>query len=268
MPTMARSLERVPGLNCPVTADTVDMSREMHVAMIPEHSRMRFNHKYRHDLLPKNTDRPSPETHLPSLARILVTYNVHEKYGFHKPHRHLDELGENRIFLGTTLTEPLLCRWTRAQHIDDIDLNEIHAHILVFYQGRLVPYEYHKGLHTGNMPKECLDELLQYFEKHSLGFEFGLQALLPEFAGRLMSEIDLGNQTLSVEAKYLNCLEPGNTTGWIVSPQGCTAGETHGTNPDGSHLTVNKGAPLPDDLSLTCKFLIEQDLVHSDCLTA
>ncbi|EXA31104.1 hypothetical protein FOQG_15720 [Fusarium oxysporum f. sp. raphani 54005] len=250
MPTMASSTERVPGLNCPVTADTVDKSREIH------------------DLLPKDTDRPSPETHLPSLTKILVTYNVHEKYGFHKPHRHLDELGENRILLGTTLTEPLLCRWTRAQHIDDIDLNEIHAHILVFYQGKLVPYEYHKGLHTGNIPKECLDELLQYFEKHSLCFEFALQALLPEFTGRLMSEIDLGNQTLMLEAKYLNCLKPGNTTGWIVSPQGCTVGETHGTAPDGTHVTVNKGAPLPDDLSGICKLLIEQDLVHSHCLTA
>jgi hypothetical protein len=188
-------------------------------------------------------------------------------YGFHKPHRHLDELGENRIFLGTTLTEPL-CRWTRAQHINDVDLNEIHAHLLVFYEGKLIPYEYHQGSHTGNMPKECLDELLQYFEKHSLCFDFALQALLPEFTGRLMSEIDLGNQTLMLEAKYLKGLKRGNITAWIVSPQGCTAGETHGRTPEGDHVIFNAGAPLPDDVRGICKILIQRDLVHSHCLTA
>ncbi|KAF5657489.1 hypothetical protein FHETE_10408 [Fusarium heterosporum] len=111
---MANSKERVPGLNCPVTADTVNKSRKIH------------------DLLSKNTDRPPSEAHLSNLKNILVNYNVHDKYGFHKPHRHLDGLGENRIFIGTTLTKPL-CRLTRAQHIDDVDLDDIHAHLLVFY---------------------------------------------------------------------------------------------------------------------------------------
>ncbi|KPA37994.1 hypothetical protein FLAG1_09181 [Fusarium langsethiae] len=247
MPFTTSSTQRVPGLNCHVTADAVRRSRELY------------------NLLTEDTNRPSIQDHLQNLQHIFVSHGVDRKLGIHLKHGHF-QLSENQILLGTTSTKPL-CRWARKRHIDDADLNNIHGHIFVVQDGELHPYEYHDGRYTESIPTEFLDAFIKYTTDHSLCSEVALQILLPEFQNRCFSEIPFEDQTVMLETEHLNGLRPGNVTGWTFSPVGCTAGETHAETGNG-HEKYNVGAPLPNDVRVVCGILIDRGLLHPSCLAA
>ncbi|KAJ9412382.1 hypothetical protein FOXG_19466 [Fusarium oxysporum f. sp. lycopersici 4287] len=248
MSTMASITRQVPGLNCPVTADTFCKSRKIY------------------NCNTEDTSRTSIEAHLPNLQKIFVNHKVYKKFAIHSRHGHF-KLDEDRILLGTTSTAPL-CRWTQQRSIDDVDPGNIHGHIFVVHDGELIPYEYHEGCYKENIPERFLDDFIKYILINSLCSEVALQVLLPEFQDQLMSEIAFEDQTIMVDAEYLNGLEPGNTTCWIFSPRGYTAGETHAMNPSGRHEKYNVGAPLPDGVKGVCRTLVDRNLLRPNCLTA
>ncbi|OAQ58150.1 hypothetical protein VFPPC_11602 [Pochonia chlamydosporia 170] len=163
------------------------------------------------------------------LCAIIAKYNAQNHFRLRLLHRHTT-IPEGQILLGTSITEPSGF-WTRPTPISDIDLQNIHAHIISVdatsrtsgderINSLLFPSEFREGplVSVGNIDGNFFTEFTDCLWAKGLGNTFGLEAIQDQVGKMIEFSFDIGSLLLNeeeVKAEVRAQLE-SRETGWAV----------------------------------------------------
>lgn len=202
-----------------------------------------------HNQFPPDTEFPQIEqlsAAFKELCAIIAKYNAQRHFRLRLLHRHTT-IPEGQILLGTGITGPSGF-WTRPTPISDIDLRNIHPHIISVdttgcvtggdkMHGLLFPSEFREGPsdNLGDVESDFFREFSNFLMANGLGDVFGLEVVRGQLGKMIEFSFDIGSLLLGEDEVNSSVTDESSghfklqETGWTVTVEDgtvCKTGET------------------------------------------
>lgn len=186
------------------------------------------------------------------LCAMIAKYNAQNHFRLRLLHRHTT-IPEGQILLGTSITEPFGF-WTRPTPISDVDLQNIHPHIISVdaistpnedgsRKGQLVPSEFREGPPAcdWSLESDFLAEFTDHLQEKGLQNVFGLEVVQGHAGKMIEFSFDIGSLLLK-EAEVKGQFE-FQETAWAIRVKDGTVykdGEIRCVIIQGQHIRAMK----------------------------
>ncbi|EFZ04008.1 hypothetical protein X797_012101 [Metarhizium robertsii] len=201
-----------------------------------------------HNQFPPNTSFPQIDVlseGFKELCAIITKYNAQSRFRLRLLHRHTT-IPKEQILLGTSITKPPGF-WTRPTPISDVDLQNIHPHIISVdneaRNGRLFPSEFREGPPASNWSIESgfFTEFTDYLRVKGWENIFRLEIIQGQTGKMIEFSFDIGSLLLE-EAEVSGQFESQETAWTIRVRDGAVDkdGETRCVIIQGQHLRATK----------------------------
>ena len=202
----------------------------------------------RYNALPDDGDQCQvSRVHLQEILQLILANGVKDKFGVHLIHGHL-QVGKGEVMFGKALTNPNARGiWTRPTNITELDLNNIHGHILALNSdSQFMAYEYREGPPPVMNPNDNIfvAQFGAFLQKHGLADLLGLQ-VLAGYGAKKMQEFDLSGSgpegVVMLDAEYTKIDEVYRVTGWSAETDKTTGvtelkgNDVHSAMKNGNH---------------------------------